>query len=276
MIATLARAWAVSRGDGLVLGFTDHDGELQFDGIRFRPEAGLTAHTVIQTSGLSVDNSGVEGALSNAAITEADLVAGRWDGAGIRMWEVDWRDPNNRRLVFRGSFGEITRSAGAFRAELRGLSEALAQSRGRVFHRRCSAQLGDGACRADLSGAGMFAEAVIAEVDAGRVFRFPELAGHEAGWFEHGLLRVLDGDAEGLEAPIRSDALLPGGGREVVLWKALAADLRSGDRARLVAGCDKRARTCRGKFGNFLNFRGFPHLPQEDWLLAPQAVARYG
>jgi uncharacterized phage protein (TIGR02218 family) len=37
---------------------------------------------------------------------------------------------------------------------------------------------------------------------------------------------------------------------------------------RLEAGCDKRAETCRLKFANFLNFRGFPHLPGEDWLTA--------
>jgi hypothetical protein len=30
---------------------------------------------------------------------------------------------------------------------------------------------------------------------------------------------------------------------------------------RLEAGCDKRAETCRLKFGNFLNFRGFPAFP---------------
>jgi uncharacterized phage protein (TIGR02218 family) len=35
-----------------------------------------------------------------------------------------------------------------------------------------------------------------------------------------------------------------------------------------VAGCDKRAETCRAKFGNFLNFRGFPHIPGEDWVTA--------
>ena len=35
---------------------------------------------------------------------------------------------------------------------------------------------------------------------------------------------------------------------------------------RIIAGCDKTAATCRTKFANFLNFRGFPHIPGEDWL----------
>ena len=57
-----------------------------------------------------------------------------------------------------------------------------------------------------------------------------------------------------------------GGGAEIELWQALGVDLVPGDLIRLEAGCDKRAETCRAKFANFLNFRGFPHIPGEDWL----------
>jgi uncharacterized phage protein (TIGR02218 family) len=50
-----------------------------------------------------------------------------------------------------------------------------------------------------------------------------------------------------------------------------------GDRVRLVAGCDRRDETCRGKFRNFMNFRGFPHVPDEDWITAwPARVVRGG
>ncbi len=33
-------------------------------------------------------------------------------------------------------------------------------------------------------------------------------------------------------------------------------------------GCDKRLATCRGRFGNVLNFRGFPTIPGDDFLTA--------
>lgn len=46
------------------------------------------------------------------------------------------------------------------------------------------------------------------------------------------------------------------------------ATVAAGDRFRVVAGCDKSADTCRAKFANFLNFRGFPHLPGDDWVTA--------
>ncbi|SDE67618.1 phage conserved hypothetical protein BR0599 [Paracoccus isoporae] len=269
-VTTLARAWAVTRADGVVLGFTDHDTALSFAGISFRPQAGMEAQAVVQGAGLAVDNSEAIGALSDAAIDEADIIAGRWDGAEIRLWEVDWADPAAHRLVFRGSLGEVTRAGGAFRAELRGLSEALNRPVGRVYHPRCSAVLGDGACKADLSRPGLSGEARIEQVSGARLV-LSGLHGRDDRWFERGTLRITSGAASGIAGHIKNDRARPEGRREVDLWAAPGILPSPGDAVRLEVGCDKSASQCRLKFGNFANFRGFPHLPQEDWLLAPGA-----
>lgn len=273
---TICRAWTIRRADGMTLGFTDHDTSLAFDGIAFRPDHGMSARALVQGSGLSVDNSEAEGALSDDAITERDLLAGRWDGAALTMWEVDWTNAARRTQVFAGNLGEISRSGGAFRAELRGLSESLNAGQGRVFHPRCSARLGDGACKVNLSGEGRQHERAIEGCEEGRVLRFAAFPAFDSGWFERGSLLVLDGQAEGLSASIKNDLPLPNGGREIELWQALGIVPLTGDRVRLTAGCDKRAETCRLKFNNFINFRGFPHLPTEDWLMAPQAGGSRG
>lgn len=271
---TIARAWMIRRRDGLILGFTDHDTVVGFDGIIFRPDHGMSARALVQAAGLSVDNSEIEGALSDDAITEMDILAGRWDGAEVRMWEVDWMDVSSRRAVFAGTVGEVSRSQGAFRAELRGLAEPLNEARGRVFHTRCSARLGDGCCGVDLTAFSV--EREIQAVEDGCILRFAGFADFAPGWFGRGRLTVLSGTAEGFGAAIKNDLSLPGGGREIELWKEIGIALMTGDRIRLVAGCDKRADTCRQKFGNFLNFRGFPHLPSEDWLMAPAKGSGHG
>lgn len=273
---TIARAWSVRRRDGLRLGFTDHDAALHFEGLRFRPDSGLSARALMQGTGLAVDNTEAEGALSDDAITERDLMAGRWDGAELRLWEVDWRDVTRRRLVFRGSMGEVTRASGAFRAELRGLTEALNAPQGRAYHPRCSAVLGDGACGLALTAENHRHEIAVESCEEGRLLRFAGFPGFDAGWFEHGLLLMLGGPAEGLKSAVKNDVAQPGGRREIELWEPLAILPEAGDMARLVVGCDKRAATCRTKFSNFQNFRGFPHLPGEDWLMAPQAGGRHG
>ena len=267
-VTTLARAWALARTDGRVLGFTDHDRGLRFEGIAFEPGSGMTAKAVLQGTGLSVDNTESYGALRSEAITEADLLAGRYDGAGVTVWLVNWADPAMRAVIFRGHLGEVSRGAGAFTAELRGLTAALGLEQGRIYHPRCAAVLGDGTCRFDLTKDGYVLEAVLGAVEEAVVLRIDEGAGFEDRWFEKGRLVVLEGAAAGLVGVVKNDRLQADGSRLIELWQRLGADPVAGDLVRIEPGCDKRAGTCRLKFDNFLNFRGFPHIPGEDWLVS--------
>ncbi len=265
---TLARAVAIERPDGVVMGFTDHDRDLVFDGIRFRADSGMTAKAIQQGTGLAVDNTEAAGVLSAETITEADILAGRLDGAGVRMWLVNWADPAMRTLTFTGSLGEVVRQGAAFSAELRGLSEALNQPQGRIYHARCAAVLGDADCGVDLGQPGYAETRVVETVEEGRTLRFSDFASHEDRWFEKGRLRVLTGMAAGLAGVIKNDRLDGVSGRVIELWQALGSGLASGDSVRIEAGCDRRFETCRLKFANLLNFRGFPDVPGEDWLMS--------
>ncbi len=266
-ITTVCHAWAIHRRDGTAYGFTDHDRDLVFDGITFRAGTGLTARALQQTSGLAVDNSEAMGALSDLSLTEADLTAGRFDGADLSVWQVNWADPAQRVLRFRGMIGEIQRAGGAFRAELRGLAELLNQPQGRSYQRGCSAVLGDAACRVDLSAPGLSYDWPVQVVEDRIRFHLPGLTDVAAGWFERGRVEVLTGAAAGLTGVVRRDRL-DASGRMIELWQRIGAPVGEGDLLRLVAGCDKSGATCRFKFANFRNFRGFPHIPGEDWLTA--------
>ncbi len=264
---TLCRCWAVVRRDGAVLGFTDHDGVLVFEGVTFRPEDGMSAATIEAGTGLAVDNSEAAGVLSGEGLTEADILAGRFDGAAVTCWLANWRDVAQRAVLFRGSLGEVRRGTGAFHAELRGLAEALNQPLGRVIQAPCAAVLGDGDCGVDLGAAAYSAELPAGEVEGRKFFTFAGLGDYAGGWFEAGRLRVLEGAASGQVAVIKNDRETPEG-RVIETWEALGAEVAAGDLLRLEAGCDKRAGTCREKFANVLNFRGFPDVPGEDWLMA--------
>ncbi len=266
-LTTLCRCWAITRRDGVVHGFTDHDLPLSFEGIVFGASTGMSAMALQQATGLAVDNTEAVGALSDAAISEADIEAGRFDGADVRAWLVNWADVDVRWLQFRGSVGELRRAGGAFHAELRGLTEALNRPVGRVYQRPCTAVLGDGDCRFDLGTDGYFSDETVESVEDGRIFRWADLAGFEPGWFTRGRLDVLDGPAAGLWGSIKRDGF-EDGERVVQLWEPLRGAVASGDLVKLVAGCDKRLETCRLKFNNILNFQGFPDIPGDDWLMA--------
>jgi uncharacterized phage protein (TIGR02218 family) len=262
----LCHAWAITRRDGLVMGFTDHDQPLVFDGIRFAPETALGARALAGSTGLAVNNSECFGALSSDAITEGDITAGRYDGAELLLWQVRWDAPDQRALRFAGTLGEISRAAGGFQAELRGLSEMLNQPQGRSYLPRCDARFGDARCRVDLAAAGMQALTIVLGVEGDHVI-LPDLPDFAPGWFTGGVIAVLTGQAAQLSATIRDDRH-DGDQRRLTLWEPLRAALAPGDQLRLTAGCDKSFAMCRARFGNELNFRGFPDIPGDDWLLA--------
>ena len=261
---TRARLWSVTRRDGAVFGFTDHDRDLTMDGVTFRAGTGLSAGAIERSTGLSVDNASAAGALSDAGVTEADIGAGRFDGAAVTAWEADWQDLSDRRVTFRGTFGEVTRGGGAFEVELRGLSEALNRPRGRVFQKLCPAVLGDADCRIDLDSSAYSIELPV-EAAGEAELSWTAFDGYDPGWFERGRVVVLDGAARGLSEAIRRDVEV-GAGRRIELWARFAVPPKVGDKVRVEAGCDKRFATCRAKFDNVLRFRGFPDIPGEDWL----------
>ncbi len=263
---TVSRAWSVTRRDGEVFGFTDHDEDLAFEGIEFRAATGLEASSLEQSTGLAVDNVEAIGILSDVSVREDDIFAGRFDGAEVVAWMVNWAKPSERSVLFRGTIGEIRRSGESFTADLRGLSQPLNLPKGRVFQKPCSAVLGDATCRFDVGQPGFVSQRLVEEIEESRVFRWEDDSGFEPGWFQQGRLIVENGAAAGLNGIIKRDMLGTDGVRSIELWEPLAAVVVAGNNVRLEAGCDKRFETCRYKFLNHLNFQGFPDIPGEDWM----------
>ena len=247
-VTTHCRCWSVTRTDGVVLGFTDHDRPIEFDGITFEARAGLNAEAVERSTGLSVDSHTVTGALSSAAITDEDIERGFYDGAEVTLWHI----------------GEIRRGRGAFEAEIVGLAERLNRPYGRAYLHACDRRLGDSRCGVDLSQAAYRGTAVVEAVIDPQRFAVSGLAGFARGWFDGGALAWTSGANAGVEGHVKTH-LAPDGGATVELWLSPPLSVSAGDGFTVTAGCDKRRETCRAKFDNLLNFRGFPHMPGDDW-----------
>jgi uncharacterized phage protein (TIGR02218 family) len=50
----------------------------------------------------------------------------------------------------------------------------------------------------------------------------------------------------------------------IELWQAMSEAVAIGDAFTITAGCDKQFTTCKAKFANTINFRGFPYMPGND------------
>ena len=260
------QAWILRRKDGVTFGFTDHDEEIEVDGVSCFASSGLSAVALSQSTGLAVDNSEATGALMSGVLEEADIAAGYYDGAEIWIWDVDWNEPSAAELRFRGSLGEINRIDGAFKAEIRGLSDKLNSDIGRVYQTNCDAILGDTRCGVDLSINAFRLDTVIVGVDEDGYLAVTDTTGFDDRWFERGVISFSDGKLT-REFRIKLDSRV-GTERKISVWNAADVKFQVGDSVVLTAGCDKRFATCKSKFSNTLNFQGFPTLPGEDWVMA--------
>jgi uncharacterized phage protein (TIGR02218 family) len=52
------------------------------------------------------------------------------------------------------------------------------------------------------------------------------------------------------------------------LWQAMPEPVAAGDSFTVTAGCDKQFQTCHDRFNNVVNFRGFPHIPGNDFVIS--------
>ncbi len=263
---TLAWCWRLTRNDGAVFGFTDHDRPLTFDNTTFESESGFTASEIRSGSDLSVDAQEVEGVLTSTTITETDILDGRWDNATVEIWRVNWADTTSRALLRRGAIGQVRRGRLHFVAEMRSLAHVLGQTIGRTFQASCDAALGDARCGVDLNTAAFKASGTVVSLSGDRGFAVSGLSGFAEGWFALGTLQWLTGANTGRKAEVLSHAIV-GADVIIVLLEAPVRPAEVGNTFDIFAGCDKRFETCQAKFANAVNFRGFPHIPGQDTII---------
>jgi uncharacterized phage protein (TIGR02218 family) len=258
-LTTVAFCWRLERRDGVCLGFTTHDRDLQIEGLRYRAAPGLAPSAVSASDGFESDRLEVAGALTSQAIREDDLAAGRWDGAAATLFMVDWTDPEGRRVqLAAGELGDVSMTGQAFEAELRGLTALLDRPVVEQTSPECRARFGDKRCRADLAGRTRVTRVTAVPRDD-CVLVADAAAGTDL--YAYGRLRWITGANSGLTYPIRRSYDM-----EIVLREPPYRPILAGDLVEIQEGCDKSFATCTGRFANAVNFRGEPHLPGIDLL----------
>jgi len=258
--------WRVTRKDGTVQGFTDHDRPLTFDSVTYEASSGFTASQFAASLGLAVDNLEVEGALSSDTINEDDLATGQYDNAEVIVYWVNWSNVSQRSVVNKGYLGEVKRHGAMFGAEVRGLANALQQKIGRKYQRYCDAIVGDARCGVDLTNAAYRGSGTVASVSNNRVFTASGLGGFADDWFSAGVVQWTSGNNNTAYMEVKLHDNIAST-VTIELWQAMPADIAVSDTFNITVGCKQDADTCHAKFNNIANFRGFNLIPGRDMLL---------
>lgn len=264
-VTTLATCWSITRKDAVALYFTDHDSDLTIAGHRYQAADSMNPSAVSSQAGLTVDNLEFEGILSAAAITESDILSGRYDHAEISMFMVNYADLSMGTLPLKtGWLGEVTLQGGQFVAEMRGLTSRLQQVIGEVYTSSCRAALGDGRCKVNLASYTHTGSVTTAET----AYAFSDSTKTQVnGYFAGGVVQFTSGANQGLSMEVRDFSA----GR-FSLFLPMPNVIVLGDNFTVSAGCDKQFDTCIARFNNAVNFRGEPHVSGTDKLLETSAT----
>ncbi|MGQ3180005.1 MAG: DUF2163 domain-containing protein, partial [Blastomonas fulva] len=257
----LARCWRFERRDGVVVTVTTCSIDLLINGEIYRAREGVNPTSLEQQANAAVPNSEITGALSDESVTEVDLEAGKWDGAFVTIFEVNYRDLSMGQMILQtGTIGDVKAGRSAFYAEVRGLSQALQQVVGETSQATCSADFGDARCKVSvvpITVAGAFTAV------SDRRTMTDSARAEATDYFGAGLLRITSGDLAGAEMEIADYAA---GVFSLVL--PFPSNVPVGTTYEAVPGCRKRFQEdCRVKWSNTVNFRGYPHVPGSDKVL---------
>ena len=216
----------------------------------------MTPSAIRAEMGIDARSSEVGGALSSRAISEADIHAGRWDGAALQLFAVDWEAPNGEAIdLLSGELGQVASKDGEYAVDLLGVAAKLERPICPLTSPECRAELGDPRCGVDMAGRRL---RVTITKAVGHVVEVDQPVDER---FLFGRLRFLSGAANGQWRTILAVA-----DQELSLRSAPSGAVAAGTAVEIIEGCDKRLATCAGRFANAANFRGEPHLPGNDLL----------
>lgn len=271
----------VTRPDGEIFGFTQHDQSILYNGLLYVSGTASTDLSDLEhTSNLDVDNAEIAGAI-NDTVVEQDAEAGLWSASRLDIYRVNWKDLTmGHEHLGSGELGEVKHDGKKYSIEFMGRTHKLGRIITRHYLPTCNADLGDARCGVDRDA--LTITGVVTSTSSARQFSDSSI-GVADDYFTYGKVRWLTGPNEGREMEIKEQSITalspPGspGGSDFELQLSMYYAIEVGDTFRVWPGCNKRLKTgvdeylgdCKVKFDNVRNFRGFDQIPGLDKILRP-------
>jgi uncharacterized phage protein (TIGR02218 family) len=266
-VQTLALCWKIQRRDGAVYGYTDHDEPIVYDGTTYTPIEAGTPSDYRQNSALTADNIDFDMVFGSTSGRDAELRAGVWDFAQIWTFKINWEDTSTATGIVKlayGRLGEIQIQDNFAKIELRTLTQQLSNTIGSIYTPECRTSLGTTLCKIGTTSTVYTRTGTISAVTDQKTFTVTgDAAGQIDGFFDYGSLTFASGGNSGIEIQITDYTTT----NVITLYEEAPYTLSTGVTFSAVAGCDRRWVTCKDRFSNKDNFRGFPHIPGMDAAL---------
>jgi len=259
---TIATFVKITRKDGISFGYSDHDVQIVFDSLLYRPSPSLQNISMHLRNNAEVSNQEFLSTW-NVDLNEDDLKNGLYDDANIDVFLADYTNiAAGTIIIFRGSLGLIQWTDEGFRADIHSLMQQLQRQIGMTYTSKCRHQLFDqfgptivGGCTL-VAGSFQYSSSV-SSVTNKHNFNINSI-GQPDDWVANGKLVWTSGLNNGAEYTVKSFK-----SDVIELFLPTVFTINTGDTFDVFAGCDKTFATCQTKFNNEVNFGGFPHIKPE-------------
>lgn len=265
--------WRLERVDGVVQRYASHDKWVRFRGEDYRP-VGPTASDMEQAEAGAESDFEIVGFLSADTVRASDIHAGRYEGARIVHYVIDWERPWpnawHRKHVW--WIKEINENSGQFQAKVQGVERFLSIPAGRVYERECDKTLGDFECKATarvlfgatIEAVGSSGSPILGLPHKNAAMRFTSGSWGWSPAIRDGLLmegKVVwtNGPNKGTEQEIGDHV-----GREIILQLPTPFAIKPGDQCAVYSGCDGSIGTCTNDYANRINFGGQFRMPSTE------------
>lgn len=256
VVTTDAFSVIVQRRDGVGFATTSNDRRQSGGAVATETDLDLSPEDLVLKEEMFGSSLRLRGGSNGLALATADLLSGRWTGAGVQLLAGDWSQDDEQIPLCEGAIRHVAIESEILKIAVDVLPDATRLAPCIQTSPECRAVLGDKDCRVDLRARSIRVRIVAVEegavvVDAADTERFAM-----------GRLRWISGSECGCEARIMSAI-----GSELSVQGTPLPSIQAGDRAIITEGCDGRRSTCSERFANVQNFRGEPDLPGSRIML---------
>ncbi len=272
---TLATLFKVTRRDGRVMGFTDHDVDLVFPsgggGITYLSTSSYNRFNLNEGADASVKTTELVGAI-DSVVTRDELERRLYDYAAVQLLLVNWKSLSDGAIILAtGAFGPVTIEEFQFRVEIRGMAKPLEDMGGEICGPQCRVDFGSAKC----APSGLLASGVdintllqtgtVVSTDGVKTIVFSGMTNPNAP--DGGNLTFATGSNANLSGEIKT---INWGTNTLILQPGalLLAAIAPGDTFKYFPACDKTQFTCATFYNNMLNFQAEPHAFNPDESLA--------
>lgn len=264
---TLCMCVKMTLRNGTVLGFTDLDQTLTISGLNYLPMVSVGA--MRWGSNLDDEPTEINGIFSDTisgALIENNARLGLYNEADVEIFLANWSTSASIVPLKRGKLANITPQGVGYRAEVHSLFYALNK---RVIVRAlthdCNAELGDSRCtKTRVTFNGTITGATKTTITAS-AFAGPATASD----IHQGDFLLTSGSLTWFKNKIKN---YDSGTKTFTFWIPFPAAPAIGSTFTAKEGCDLKPSTCKDRFNNIENYRGFHFTPEKDKIAIPKSA----